>query len=243
MRILLCDDDENFLAQLKKHLIEYFTENRLAMPELSLYSDSGRLLETESHPDMPSPDIAFLDVEMPHVTGIDLGARLMAQNPYLKIFIVTSYGDYLDDAMRFHVFRYLSKPLDKNRLFRNLKDALYQISVDTRPVVIETAEGTVTRPAHELLMIEAQGRRTLVYTVDGLYKSTQKMSAWERLLDLGSFYQTHRSFIVNMKYVKSFTPALLTLAAPDGAERQAYMARRHYKGFREAYILYVEAMR
>lgn len=243
MRIILCDDDEEFLARLKSLLTEYFDINHMALPEFSLYHDGGRLLDMEDRPDTACASLAFLDVEMPGVTGIDAGAKLMERNPYLRIFIVTSYSDYLDDAMRFHVFRYLSKPLDKSRLFRNLKDALYQISVDTRQVIIDTDEGSVSRFAHEILMVEARGRATLIYTVDMLYESVQKMAFWEHLLDIGSFYQTHRSFLVNMKYVRSFTPAMLTLAAPDGAEHQAYMARRRYKDFKNAYIMYVEAMR
>jgi two-component system LytT family response regulator len=243
MRIILCDDDNLFLLQLKSCLSEYFDMRRLAQPEFALYPDGKQLLDSEDRPDALRADLAFLDVEMPGVTGIDAGARLMARNPYLKIFIITSYADYLDDAMRFHVFRYLSKPLDKDRLFRNLKDALHQISADTRRVVIDTPKGSVSKLAHEILMVEAQGRLSLVYTVDGPYESTQKMALWEHLLDTGSFYKIHRSFLVNMKYVSSFSSTMLSLIAPDGTEHQAYMARRHYKGFKEAYIMYVEAMR
>lgn len=66
----------------------------------------------------------FLDVEMPGFDGIYVGNELKKQNDSVIIFIVTSYLEYLDAAMRFHVFRYLSKPIDKQRLFQNLDDAL-----------------------------------------------------------------------------------------------------------------------
>lgn len=242
MRIILCDDDKTVLEKLNADLIEYFQENRLPPPELCSYTDGQQLLDAQDGG--PAAEIAFLDVEMPGLSGIDVGARLKAQNPYIKIFIVTSFPDYLDDAMRFHVFRYLSKPVDKKRLFRNLKDALYQLSVDTRPVFIETAGESSTRRADEIVLIESQGRRSSVQAVDRLYSSTQTMRHWEETLqNTGSFYQPHRSFLINMKYVRSFSFDTITLCVPGGAEYTAYLTRRKYKDFKNTYMLYVEAMR
>lgn len=243
MRIVLCDDDERILGQLKGWLWEYFRENGLSQPDYVSYADGDSLLAAEDRPDAGRADMAFLDVEMPGTSGIHVGARLQSRNPYIKIFIVTCYADYLDEAMKFHVFRYLSKPLDKDRLFRNLKDALYQLSVDTKPVLIEAAGESVTRHADEIVMVEAMGRRVTIRVVDRIYECAQPMRYWEKLLEIGSFYQTHRSFIINMKYVRSFSPTMITLLAPDGREYPAYLARRRYQSFKNAYILYVEAMR
>ena len=61
---------------------------------------------------------------MPGLDGIYVGNELKKKDKDIIIFIITSYSEYLDEAMRFHVFRYLSKPIDRQRLFRNLKDAL-----------------------------------------------------------------------------------------------------------------------
>ena len=60
--------------------------------------------------------MAFLDVEMETYSGIEVAQKLKAKNPYIVIFIVTSYDKYLDDAMDLNVFRYIKKPLDKKRL-------------------------------------------------------------------------------------------------------------------------------
>ncbi len=243
LRILFCDDDPNIPAQLEMSLREYFNVKDLPQPEYASYTSPKVMLEELCRPGVPHPDIAFLDVEMPEISGIDVGAKLQAQYPYIKIFILTSHADYLDDAMRFHVFRYLSKPLEKARLFRNMDDALYQLSVDTRPVLIETAGKSVTRSAQEIIMAEAQGRRVVIHTLDGSYKSTQGMRHWESLLDIGSFYRPHRSYMINMKYVRSFSSTLITLEAPDGVQYPAYLARRRCQEFKNAYMLYVEATR
>lgn len=119
MRILICDDDELITKQLSKYIQNYFEHSSAKCPKISCFSDGESLLADEGE-----KDILFLDIEMPGTNGIFVGHELKKQNSNIIIFVITSYSEYLDDAMRFHVFRYLSKPLDKQRLFRNLKEAI-----------------------------------------------------------------------------------------------------------------------
>ena len=119
MRILLCDDDTLVLEQLKK-LLEHFFENvHVKIPEIVSYTSGEELLK-----DKEQKDIVFLDIEMPGVDGIYVGNELKAENRNVIIFVVTSYSEYLDEAMKFHVFRYISKPLDEQLFLRNIKGAL-----------------------------------------------------------------------------------------------------------------------
>ena len=148
MRIVFCDDDIEILNQLQRYVSEFFRGLGSTMPEFASYESGDELLEHET-----SLDIAFLDVEMPGRSGIYVGAILKKINPQAKIFIVTSYPDYLDEAMRFQVFRYLSKPIDKNRLFRNLKDAVYQYSMETKEIPINTARGITVISAERIICV------------------------------------------------------------------------------------------
>lgn len=238
MRIVFCDDDISIMDKLEKYLRTFFSENGLKQPEYEAFSSGEELLKAEGR-----IDIAFLDIEMPGIDGITVGSKLKARYPYVKIFILTSFSDYLDEAMKFHVFRYLSKPLEKNRLFRNMKDALYQISVDTKPILIETLHETVTRYADEVIMVEADKHKVRIFTVDQIYESIQPMKYWETLLEIGSFFQTHRSYIVNMKFVRSFDNATIKMKSTDNPNYPAYLARRRYVDFKNAYMRYLEAMK
>lgn len=65
--------------------------------------------------------------------------------------------------MRFHVFRYLSKPLDKQRFFRNLKDALAYYNSITLKIPVETKQAVYSFPASQIIAIEAQGRKVIVH--------------------------------------------------------------------------------
>ena len=238
MRILLCDDDPAVLQQMERLLRKFFQQIGAKPPKIALYTDGEKLIQSRD-----TGEIAFLDVEMPGLSGIYTGERLKKANPRIKIFILTSYMDYLDEAMKFHVFRYLSKPVDEKRLFRNMKEALYQIEIETEPVPIETKDGIIVRQAEEIVYIETDRRKTNIITVDQVYETVHPMRDWDALLQIGCFFQTHRSFIVNMRYVTAFTKDIVTLADPGGQTYTAYLTKRNYSSFKNAFFLYLESTR
>lgn len=232
MRILICDDEQNIIDQIRRYLEEYFTISGYAIPELATFSDGKSLLR-----DAGRKDIVFLDIEMPGANGIVVGNELKAENPNVIIFITTSYMQYLDDAMRFQVFRYLSKPLDKARLFQNMNDAMQQFSRLTSTVVIENEKDTLRMSESDIIYIEAQTRTTLVHTVFGAYPSQKPLHSWVDTLHAGSFFQTHKSYIVNMKYVLKFDHEMIIFEPGLG---KAYLSRRKYNSFKKAYFMYLE---
>lgn len=235
MRIIFCDDDPAILEQIQKYVAEFFRNNKLPQPEYASYCSGDKLLQQEDR-----ADIAFLDVEMPGRSGIYIGAKLKERNPRIKILILTAYPDYLDEAMRFQVFRYLSKPIDKNRLFRNLKDALHQYNMDSSEYAIETVNEVIIRRADEILCVETQGRKTKVYTTDGDWDSIQNMDHWRDILTVPCFYSPHRSFIVNMQYISQIGKDSVKIRH-GSREFCAYVARRKYSSFKEQFLLYLES--
>lgn len=237
MRIIFCDDDPMVIEQLLSYVSEFFAQLGGKKVEFAYYSSGDALLNAKVR-----ADIAFLDVEMPGVSGIHVGAKLKELNPNIKIFIVTSYPDYLDEAMRFQVFRYLSKPIDKNRLFRNLKDAVYQYNMESREFPIITNEGVFVRRAEEIICVEATQRKVLVHTIDGALQSTQNMEYWRQTLALPCFYMTHRSYVVNLHFVNSIRKDTILLKY-RGREMIAYLTKRMYVAFKDTYLWYMESVK
>lgn len=236
MRILFCDDDVQFMTDLQKDVETFFTQIGGSQPEYVCYANGDAVIAGDE-----TADIAFLDVEMPGRSGIRVGAWLKQKNPRAKIIIVTSYPDYLDDAMRFHVFRYLSKPVNKNRLFRNLKDALYQYNMDTRPIPIETETGVEIYPAEDIICVELIKRKSYVYTKTHTIETKKGIDYWIQQLAFPCFYHAYRSFIINMKYVVSFDKDSISLKYGDSIKK-AYLARRKYTDFKDTYLLYLESV-
>ncbi|MCT7399770.1 LytTR family DNA-binding domain-containing protein [Eubacterium sp. LFL-14] len=235
MRILICDDDLEISTQLKDILHCFFNTTSLKLPEITVYNNGKDLLS-----DCNEKDIIFLDIELPDVSGIYVGNQLKKSNPNIIIFIVTSYSKYLDDAMRFHVFRYLSKPLDKQRIFKNLKDALNLYASSVSKIPIETKNEVYTVLASDIVCIEAHGRKITVHTVDKDYDSIHTMQYWMDTLNMPCFFISHRSYIVNLEYVSKFDHSLIYFSCN---KLQAYLTRRKYTQFKDAYLIYLESTR
>lgn len=237
MRIVFCDDDSVITQQLQSYVKDYFESIGGIQPEYAVYETGDLLIQQEDR-----VDIAFLDVEMPGVSGIHIGAKLKEKNPRVNIFIVTAYPDYLDEAMRFQVFRFLTKPIDKNRLFRNLKDAIYAYHMESREFPITTSEGVYVRRAEEIQYVETSQRKTIVHTTDGNFVSTRNIEYWRKELDLPCFFSTHRSFIVNMQYVYTIEKDMVILKI-NGQRIDVYLSRRKYTQFKDTYLMYMESVK
>ena len=235
MRILICDDDSFIIDELKKYLLRYFRQAHLTCPEIITFSNGEALLV-----DQGEKDILFLDIEMPGMNGIYVGNELKKKNRNLIIFVVSSYSEYLDEAMRFHVFRYLSKPIDEQRLFRNLKDAIALYHSMTIKVPVETKEGVHVLSVSSIIMLEAHGKKVIVHTASRDFESIHTMQYWKTQLPSNRFFQTHRSFIVNYEHVTDFDRTLVHLTDDQFT---AYLTRRKYNDFKNAYLLYLESTR
>lgn len=235
MRILICDDDMAVSLVLQKYIHEFFTKSQLTTPETLCYTSGEELLS-----DTGEKDIVFLDIEMPGLSGIHTGRKLKQTNKHIIIFIITSYMEYLDDAMQFHVFRYLSKPLDKKRIFKNLKDALLLYNSSVTKIPVETKDRIHTVYSSDIVLVESSGNKSVIHTIDTSYTSLYSIQYWTKKLNLPCFFLSHRSFIVNMEYVSDFTHTMISLC---NGQSRAYLARRKYTQFKEAYFLYLESTR
>ena len=235
MRIVICDDDSMVTKQLSKYINEFFDRSGIKCPEIVVFDNGETLLQ-----DTREKDIVFLDVEMPGMSGIYIGRELKKEKEHIIIFLVTSYTEYLDEAMRFHVFRYFTKPVDKQRLFRNMKDALRLYNTAITKIAVETRQNTHTVFASDIIFIEAENRKVIIHTIPDDKESVRIMQYWIKELKLNCFYQSHRSFIVNLEYVSGFDHNLIYLY---NNQFQAYLTRRRYTQFKEAYLLYLESTR
>ena len=134
MRILICDDDVLITEQLTKYIHEFFSFKNLKQPEIISFDSGETLLQ-----DTGMKDIVFLDIEMPGVSGIYTGKELKKINPNIIIFIITSFAEYLDEAMRsnMHSVRIIHgkgtgvlrsavhSSLKKNRFIKSFRLGLY----------------------------------------------------------------------------------------------------------------------
>ncbi len=129
---------------------------------------------------------------------------------------------------------------DKDILFLDMKDAVDLYNTITVKVPVETRQGIHTLSASSVIMIEAQGRKVTVHTALQDFESVHNMQYWLNLLPKNCFFQTHRSYIVNFEHISDFDHSLVHLA---DHQFRAYLTKRKYSAFKDAYLLYLESTR
>ena len=232
MKITLCDDDPKVLQELTKYIREFYKLSSIPLPELSLFSSGDQLLEESFY-----GDIIFLDIEMPGQSGICTGRKIMQKNPYAKVIVLTTYPEYLDEAMECRVFRYLTKPIDKNRLFRNLKLAIKQYMEETTTIDIITKDSLITCNTRDIICVKYNNRKTYIYTTTGIIESSTGIGYWEKTLTNPCFFQTHRSYIINMGFIMKIEKINVTLIHNEQMIT-AYLTARKYSELISSYLQY-----
>ncbi len=197
MRILICDD-EKLYAQSLESTVRKFLSTEGFDAQIDLLFSSGFINE-----EVEKYDIAFLDIEMEPFNGIETARVLKNKNPKIIIFFITAYNSYLDDAMDINAFRYLSKPLDDERLFSGLKKALDKISFEDKQFAVEDKAKSTIIKSSDIIMVEIVGKNTVIHTLKGTFHSKENISYWAENLTEPIFYRTHKSFRTRLSRMSS----------------------------------------
>ena len=220
-RGVIAEDEELLRTALSSLLKE-------AWPQLQIVAeceDGASALESIAE---LQPDVAFLDIRMPGLTGIEVARGLADASPRTQVVFVTAYDQYAIDAFEPGAIDYLLKPITRERLLATvqriqaraaaghpdgatLEALLRHLSAREMPaskpplVWITASAGKDTRliMVDDVAYFQADNKYTTVMTAEG--ESLLRTPLRELLdsLDAATFKQIHRSTIVNMKAVAS----------------------------------------
>lgn len=225
LNIAVCDDNKECLDEICACLKNYFSEKFI---EYNLYRYScGEELAADYE---KSFDIAFLDVEMKKINGIQTGYELRKSNPDIHIFVITSYTQYLDDAMDLRVFRYIEKPIDTRRICRGMdavlsKNKKYEFI--SEGIKIELHENEIA------YIYKSHRKSILVKDNDSSISTDMTIKEWLELFkESNSFSSPHYSYIVNLNYV-SINERSVKIQLKNGRELEVYPSRRRFKQFKD----------
>jgi DNA-binding LytR/AlgR family response regulator len=200
---------------------------REAWPELSIVAaceDGGSALEAIAE---QRPDVAFLDIRMPGLTGLEVASAAVEASPATQVVFVTAYDQYAIDAFDSGAVDYLLKPVTRERLSATVQRLRSRASsahpdAATLAALIRQLDAARTPPATPLSWITASaGKDTRLILVEDVayfradHKYTTVMTAEGEallrtpirellgLLDPVHFKQVHRSTIVNLRAIAS----------------------------------------
>lgn len=158
------------------------------------------------------PDLLFLDIHMPEISGLELARSIEAGAPPAVVFI-TAHPEYAIDAFEMNAADYLVKPLDGERVARAIDRARRFIAggravVRTRTLprrerfAVRTRSEIVFVKAMQIDWIAAEGNYVRLHTADASYLLRESMQSVEESLDPSTFIRVHRSAIVNLDRVR-----------------------------------------
>ena len=232
MRVLICDDEIFAVESVKKIVSEYFSERDISA-EIIAETDSAKVLDDKSFFDM-----AFLDVEMPKHSGLEIAKHLLAVNPNTIVFIITSHQGYLDSAMDLRVFRFLPKPLDRERIFSGLDSAIRFYNENTRVLLTDgsTAQRIYMR---DILYITIHKRKTLVVTKSDEIISDRSLTQWKEILPDNCFAQPHYSYLVSLQNIERLEKDNIVLKKNNNETVNVKISQRKYKEFKNKFFDYI----
>ncbi|MBL7682801.1 MAG: response regulator transcription factor [Flavipsychrobacter sp.] len=159
-------------------------------------------------------DIVFLDISMPQKNGMDLLA--LAPEMKSEVIFVTAHSEHAVDAFGFGAAGYILKPINDTLLYKTVNKAIERIdnkraAENSQPVAsakarigIPSQKGIDYVDINDILYLEAVNRYTCVVKSDEKLLSSYSIGKYRPLLDGHSFCQVHRSYIINLQYVKRY---------------------------------------
>ncbi|EAR07536.1 LytR/AlgR family response regulator transcription factor [Reinekea blandensis] len=218
MNLLIADDEPLLRFHLQKAL-----EN--VWPDADIVAQAANGEEALALIDECRPDVAFLDIKMPGLTGLDVALKLAQKGIETRVVFLTAYDDYAVAAFERGAIDYLLKPLDENRLVKTverLQQLQAESSASTQPPQLDALVELVNRverpgglvwlnvqkgnaikviAVNEVRFFRAEDKYTTVVTDDDEFLMRMSIRQLEEQLDLTYFWRIHRSTVVNMQHV------------------------------------------
>ena len=203
LRIAVCDDELSFLSQLHSILSAWQpNSSRFCIESF----DNGDAL-LSSHAESPF-DIILLDVVMPMFNGIEVARELREHDTSVKLVFLTSSPEYAVDSYTVKANNYLLKPIDKTKLYQCLDELCNELlDKNQKNIHIRGTNAIHKISLSDIEYVEAQNKHTLfilrnkpfLESIDSLYHHEDKLTLTE------GFYKCHRSYIVNINYIDTYT--------------------------------------
>jgi len=198
IKIAICDDEPMMAQELASHLAEYMKEKSITAYDLSSFPDGRALLESDGR-----FDVIFLDVQMEQPDGMETAKRLRRRGDHSLLVFVTVLQECVFDAFDVEACGYLLKPLDRVRFHRTMDRVLRTLKQRVgADIVIPRGTGCEVVLLSDIVYCEVLGRKIYLHKSDGTVSDYyDKLEDLERRVD-GRFFKCHRSFLVNLDYVR-----------------------------------------
>lgn len=216
IKAIIIDDEPLARAVVKEYLQPF--------PQIELLQECGDGFEGLKAIQQHQPDIVFLDVQMPKISGFEM-LELVEEMP--AVIFTTAFEEYAIRAFEVNAVDYLLKPFSKDRFDKALQKWLDQRSASAATVPQQTAQLLETAgaspmqsnrivvkisgkikiiPVQDIHYLEAADDYVKIVTQEGAFLKNKTMAFFEQTLDPQQFSRVHRSYILNVNQVTRIEP-------------------------------------
>ena len=233
MQVAVCDDERIMAEILMDELREF--------PEIeSIRSFQSMDLFWQMLDEDRRPDLVFMDIDWKQEeNGIQFAEQLYRVSPDTQVIYVTAYNAaYSQDIFlrECNLCGYLAKPVEHQRLALLLEKASRNAAHKTEQnLLIHQKSRTDAIPLRKILYVESKAHQLLIHTETEVFTYYERLETLKK--DLPSYFlQCHKSFLVNMNYIRRVDKSAILLKNMDTVP----ISRSHYTDTRDAYFRYVE---
>lgn len=213
MKKVIIIDDEPLARSL---ILEYLKEYSQIIVVEECNNGFEGLKAIKEH----QPDLIFLDVQMPKITGFEM-LDLLDQKP--EIIFTTAFEEYAIKAFEAHAVDYLLKPFDQDRFnmavdkflqnnhvaSEKVNGLLEEVTASAKKIdriVVKTGNTIKIIPLYEVHCLEADDDYVNIHTSDGAFLKNKTMAFFEKTLNEKEFVRVHRSYIVKLDQITKIEP-------------------------------------
>lgn len=215
IRCVVVDDEPPARAVIRRYISE--------MPMLEFTGECGNAIEAMSLLQQHPPDLLFLDIRMPQLNGNDL-LKILKHPP--RVIFTTAHAEYALEGYELDVVDYLLKPIQFERFVKAVHKATQ--TQEPMPSLTPVKENTQEAFAYfrsdrkmvkvllsDILYIESMKDYVKIFTVNGVIITRQSITSVEEMLPENQFIRTHRSFVVSIPKIRSFTSELIDIGKAE----------------------------
>jgi two-component system LytT family response regulator len=225
IKAILVDDEEGARDVLENLLLRF-------CPDVELIAKCENVLQAVDVIKLHSPDLVFLDIEMPNYSGIEIVSFFKEIN--FEIIFVTAYDQYAIRAFEVAAIDYLLKPVDIDRLKNSVARVVQQRNIEQQSQRLSLLSNTLESKQlkniiitdkgqqniisiESIIAIEAQESYCTIHTTEKTYIASKNLKHFETVLEnLTQFFRVHKSWLVNKDYIKHYSKSDLSIQLSNG---------------------------